>query len=70
MLRGASVQVPLIDGRMKEWNPRDPIQKDTKIIFDQDGLPDPTKGGDRGRLIVRFDIELPDTKLGTEPIEL
>ncbi len=55
---------------MKEWNPRDPIQKDTKIIFDQDGLPDPTKGGDRGRLIVRFDIELPDTKLGTEPIEL
>jgi len=54
---------------MEEYNPRGVIKPDTKIIVDQAGLPDPTNGGVRGRLIVRFDIEFPDTKLGTEPIE-
>jgi len=54
---------------MEEYNPRGVIKPDTEIICNQAGLPDPTNGGVCGRLIVRFDIEFPDTKLGAETIE-
>jgi hypothetical protein len=54
---------------MKECNPRGVINPNTTIIIDHAGLPDPTNDGIRGRCIVKFDIEFPDTKLGAEPIE-
>lgn len=54
---------------MEECNPGGVINPHTKIIVDQAGLPDPTNGGVRGQLIVQFDIEFPDIKLGTKPIE-
>ncbi len=54
---------------MRECNPYDVINTNTTIIIDHAGLPDPTNDGIRGRLIVKFDIEFPDTKLGTEPTE-
>ncbi|CAF1353630.1 unnamed protein product [Rotaria sp. Silwood1] len=63
------VQIPLIDGRMKEFYPSHIINPNTKAIIDDAGLPDPTNNGIRGQLIVKFDIEFPDYKLGREPDE-
>jgi DnaJ-class molecular chaperone len=64
-----SIQVPMIDGSMKECNQRGVISSDTEIIIDHAGLPDPTNDGIRGRFIVKFDIEFPDAILGTQAID-
>jgi hypothetical protein len=40
-----------------------------EIIIDHAGLPNPRNGGVRGRLIVKWDIELPDARIGAEPTE-
>ncbi|CAF5073468.1 unnamed protein product, partial [Rotaria sp. Silwood1] len=45
------------------------INPNTKAIIDDAGLPDPTNNEIRGQLIVKFDIEFPDYKLGREPDE-
>jgi DnaJ-class molecular chaperone len=68
-LKGVPGEVQLIDGSMKECDSPGVINPNTRIIIDDAGLPDPTNGRIRGRLIVKFDIEFPDTVLGTEPIE-
>ncbi|CAF0824580.1 unnamed protein product [Rotaria sordida] len=68
-LDGLPVQIPLIDGRTEEFYPNDIINPHTEFIIDQAGLPDPTNNGIRGRLIVKFDIDFPDYKLGREPVE-
>lgn len=43
--------------------------KKKEIIVDHAGLPDPANNGIRGRLIVKWDIELPEVPMGTEPAE-
>ncbi|CAF3688098.1 unnamed protein product [Rotaria sordida] len=68
-LDGLPVQIPLIDGRTEEFYSNDIINPHTEFIIDQAGLPDPTNNGIRGRLIVKFDIDFPDYKLGREPVE-
>jgi len=64
-----TVKVPLIDGNIKECTPYGVINPNTTIIIDHAGLLDPKNDGIRGRCVVKFDIECPDTKLGAEPIE-
>lgn len=57
----------MIDGQEREFNLYSPtINKDKEIIIDHEGLPDPDNGGIRGRLIVKWDIELSEDKVGAE----
>ena len=60
----------LIDGEERELNLYNSANtKNKEIIVDHAGLPDPDKGGVRGRLIVKWDIELPETRIATESAE-
>lgn len=60
----------LIDGEERELNVYNSANtKNKEIIVDHAGLPDPDNGGVRGRLIVRWDIELPEVRIGTESAE-
>lgn len=54
---------------MVECNPHGVINTKTKVIIKHAGLPNPSNNGIRGDMIVKYDIEFPDTKIGIEPTE-
>ena len=60
----------MIDGQEMELNLYSTtVNNNKEIIIDHGGLPDPDNGGIRGRLIVKWDVQLPDDKVGREPVE-
>ena len=65
-LTGKTIKITMLDGREIDVSVTDIVKPDTKIVIKDEGMPSTSKSGEKGNLIIKFDIIFPSTLTLTE----
>ncbi|CAF0981738.1 unnamed protein product [Adineta ricciae] len=60
---GNRIEVPLLSGEKILVDPKGPIDINKELAIPGHGLPNPDRNGERGQLLVRFDIQAPTNQV-------